>query len=102
MPNLAAQTSPVYRQMVEDTRQALTLNEIAEITGVKLRAVQNWAAGTSNPDGAQRDRLLELQYVIEQLSDVFDREGIEIRSEEHTSELQSLMRISYAVFCLQK
>src|SRR3546814_8977212 len=26
----------------------------------------------------------------------------ETRSEEHTSELQSLMRISYAVFCLQK
>src|SRR3546814_989705 len=26
----------------------------------------------------------------------------EVRSEEHTSELQSLMRISYAVFCLQK
>src|SRR3546814_6288329 len=28
-----------------------------------------------------------------------DKEG---RSEEHTSELQSLMRISYAVFCLKK
>src|SRR3546814_5029042 len=27
---------------------------------------------------------------------------IEMRSEEHTSELQSLMRISYAVFCLKK
>src|SRR3546814_3246567 len=27
---------------------------------------------------------------------------IRSRSEEHTSELQSLMRISYAVFCLQK
>src|SRR3546814_6719921 len=27
---------------------------------------------------------------------------LEIRSEEHTSELQSLMRTSYAVFCLQK
>src|SRR3546814_3094916 len=26
----------------------------------------------------------------------------DIRSEEHTSELQSLMRISYAVFCLEK
>src|SRR3546814_6580619 len=26
----------------------------------------------------------------------------DIRSEEHTSELQSLMRISYAVFCLKK
>src|SRR3546814_4096923 len=30
---------------------------------------------------------------------VGDRDG---RSEEHTSELQSLMRISYAVFCLKK
>src|SRR3546814_7980334 len=28
--------------------------------------------------------------------------GIASRSEEHTSELQSLMRISYAVFCLKK
>src|SRR3546814_4000953 len=28
--------------------------------------------------------------------------GTEERSEEHTSELQSLMRISYAVFCLKK
>src|SRR3546814_1580817 len=31
---------------------------------------------------------------------VHDRQGA--RSEEHTSELQSLMRISYAVFCLKK
>src|SRR3546814_10618147 len=29
-------------------------------------------------------------------------EDAAIRSEEHTSELQSLMRISYAVFCLKK
>src|SRR3546814_8309734 len=28
--------------------------------------------------------------------------GLSLRSEEHTSELQSLMRISYAVFCLKK
>src|SRR3546814_6960994 len=28
--------------------------------------------------------------------------GLRLRSEEHTSELQSLMRISYAVFCLKK
>src|SRR3546814_9898247 len=28
--------------------------------------------------------------------------GVDQRSEEHTSELQSLMRISYAVFCLKK
>src|SRR3546814_4792511 len=31
-----------------------------------------------------------------------DEAQAELRSEEHTSELQSLMRISYAVFCLQK
>src|SRR3546814_4950960 len=29
-------------------------------------------------------------------------EHADVRSEEHTSELQSLMRISYAVFCLNK
>src|SRR3546814_2082306 len=29
-------------------------------------------------------------------------DGVDARSEEHTSELQSLMRISYAVFCLKK
>src|SRR3546814_2816228 len=28
--------------------------------------------------------------------------GFHVRSEEHTSQLQSLMRISYAVFCLKK
>src|SRR3546814_9175443 len=31
-----------------------------------------------------------------------NRAVCELRSEEHTSELQSLMRISYAVFCLKK
>src|SRR3546814_7915525 len=31
-----------------------------------------------------------------------DEAGQMLRSEEHTSELQSLMRISYAVFCLKK
>src|SRR3546814_5937881 len=30
------------------------------------------------------------------------RQSAALRSEEHTSELQSLMRISYAVFCLTK
>src|SRR3546814_1937120 len=32
----------------------------------------------------------------------FDERRERARSEEHTSELQSLMRISYAVFCLKK
>src|SRR3546814_4671118 len=33
---------------------------------------------------------------------MFHEVAMEVRSEEHTSELQSLMRISYAVFCLKK
>src|SRR3546814_3342322 len=45
--------------------------------------------------GAGRDRLHKNRYAI------FARKPGG-RSEEHTSELQSLMRISYAVFCLKK
>src|SRR3546814_2200653 len=36
------------------------------------------------------------------LKALVERSGIDPRSEEHTSELQSLMRTSYAVFCLKK
>src|SRR3546814_7782069 len=38
------------------------------------------------------------------IANIFDKGGprVRLRSEEHTSELQSLMRISYAVFCLNK
>src|SRR3546814_7288668 len=38
----------------------------------------------------------------EPLAPAHDHAAVERRSEEHTSELQSLMRISYAVFCLKK
>src|SRR3546814_2054412 len=61
-----------------------------------------------------RDRLVSLrdrtqQRQVETIGDILwvaDRTvhlfQEEYRSEEHTSELQSLMRISYAVFCLKK
>jgi uncharacterized protein (DUF2384 family) len=52
--------------------------EIGEIVGAGERAIQKWAAGTARPEGAKRDRLLELQYVIEELSDVYRPEGVEI------------------------
>src|SRR3546814_7840998 len=47
---------------------------------------------------ATRHRGRRFAYILTVLSVVF----FGVRSEEHTSELQSLMRISYAVFCLQK
>src|SRR3546814_5512109 len=40
--------------------------------------------------------------MAETLCEGVQRVGHFVRSEEHTSELQSLMRISYAVFCLKK
>src|SRR3546814_2769417 len=43
------------------------------------------------------------KYVLGVIADVLPAELLTAnRSEEHTSELQSLMRISYAVFCLKK
>src|SRR3546814_3108387 len=45
--------------------------------------------------------LSELRCLVLDEADEMLRMGF-IRSEEHTSELQSLMRISYAVFCLKK
>src|SRR3546814_4252576 len=41
-------------------------------------------------------------YVVQDLRVATDPATQRPRSEEHTSELQSLMRISYAVFCLKK
>src|SRR3546814_9700890 len=48
------------------------------------------------PDAAWREVAPE-NLLLMDLAD-----GGRVRSEEHTSELQSLMRISYAVFCLKK
>src|SRR3546814_1680250 len=41
-------------------------------------------------------------YKTDNLTVAVVSDRMESRSEEHTSELQSLMRISYAVFCLKK
>src|SRR3546814_4142637 len=45
------------------------------------------------------EQLRLLEHVFKRAGTAFQRLG---RSEEHTSELQSLMRSSYAVFCLKK
>src|SRR3546814_1459547 len=58
--------------------------------GVRRRPPSKAAAGEQRVDA----HLLRLE------AEAGGRAGL--RSEEHTSELQSLMRISYAVFCLKK
>src|SRR3546814_1042730 len=49
-----------------------------------------------------RARLRQRELFLRQGDAVDGDVGEFCRSEEHTSELQSIMRISYAVFCLQK
>src|SRR3546814_5525324 len=57
------------------------------------------------PDGPLGGRQQERGKEDRRLHAICSGQGIatrRVRSEEHTSELQSLMRISYAVFCLKK
>src|SRR3546814_2612255 len=55
-------------------------------------------SGCDRPRRRGRRKLFDDQSLFESLH----QSTFGIRSEEHTSELQSLMRISYAVFCLKK
>src|SRR3546814_6569626 len=86
------------------TRQ-LDVRSSASIEGEAIR--ERWAE--------QVNDALELAQVADRVDHrSYARQGVEMeptvkmghasaaRSEEHTSELQSLMRISYAVFCLKK
>src|SRR3546814_6980420 len=79
---------------------ALRLPEkLLGLTNLRLKLLERgkWQAGEVFRFVDQRRRL-----VLERLDlivDLLERAG---RSEEHTSELQSLMRMSYAVFCLTK
>src|SRR3546814_5899008 len=58
------------------------------------RKIWPWLGGKRNQPGQQRSLLYQRP--------VCPPADSRSRSEEHTSELQSLMRISYAVFCLKK
>src|SRR3546814_5265223 len=81
------------------------------VVGVVLGAAMGLAAGAigdivadgSSADGvADHLRVLAPFVPIAALYSVVVQGTRGFRSEEHTSELQSLMRISYAVFCLKK
>src|SRR3546814_10483156 len=80
-----------------------------DLLGVPFVAASWEAVSTRFPDVDPRRLVLELtreqicHMVNNLISESRERIGTSgVRSEEHTSELQSLMRISYAVFCLKK
>src|SRR3546814_2061292 len=69
------------------------LGDVAEQVQAAVDDVAEGIAGVADQDARAIERAAGEPAAGEQ-----DR----VRSEEHTSELQSLMRISYAVFCLKK
>src|SRR3546814_3603529 len=71
----------------------------ARAQGPDCRAEQAAMRGLGAPDAAVREALLPPG--VEDAGSTADALTA-MRSEEHTSELQSLMRSSYAVFCLKK
>src|SRR3546814_5450095 len=73
---------------------------------------QQFSQVTNPPiDSLREKRVMSLRTRMGNLTNVLDEDAHQVRilllespvlrSEEHTSELQSLMRISYAVFCLK-
>src|SRR3546814_960357 len=91
-----------------NVHQELTVGQVAARSGVAVTALHFYESKglikSSRNQGNQRRYPRE---VLRRVALIKVAQGLgiplaEIRSEEHTSELQSLMRISYAVFCLKK
>src|SRR3546814_8992011 len=64
------------------------------------KAIDSWALPAPRPSDAEH--FANAFHAVDQGLASDSSALVTIRSEEHTSELQSLMRISYAVFCLKK
>src|SRR3546814_8908448 len=65
-------------------------------------AAYAYALKANNNDTAKAKAFTQALFKNVPVLDTGARGSTTTRSEEHTSELQSLMRISYAVFCLKK
>src|SRR3546814_2966329 len=74
---------------------------LASTVRSRAEAVHEEALQSQSAAQAAATRFAETVPASAKGPEVFDFDAL-VRSEEHTSELQSLMRISYAVFCLQK
>jgi uncharacterized protein (DUF2384 family) len=79
MEAAAEEAGVTYPRVVERLRaNGLQLAEVGRITGVQLRQVQHWLAGSSRPAHDKQSRLLDLHYIVDQLGDVYSPEGVEI------------------------
>src|SRR3546814_6198898 len=93
---------PDVRERVSHTARAQGSREIGPVGHADLCSRQSCARRRiAVPDHISSERQLSPSHV-NSTSRPCNRRTAFSRSEEHTSELQSLMRISYAVFCLTK
>src|SRR3546814_1648601 len=83
-----------------DERRPAAARAGREMTGAWLDPAQRTQRGIDNQSELLGTPAPEPRTLFE--ASWRDYVYAEVRSEEHTSELQSLMRISYAVFCLKK
>src|SRR3546814_3127615 len=68
----------------------------------KRYALPNSRVMIHQPSGGSQGQATDIEIQAREILTLRQRLNEILRSEEHTSELQSLMRISYAVFCLKK
>src|SRR3546814_6263034 len=97
---------------VQDAKRAIPgINEVRQLLFAalfladELNDVKATAESAKTPAPAPPTSDPRLADALESLADRMESLAARLavlRSEEHTSELQSLMRISYAVFCLKK
>src|SRR3546814_2086845 len=73
-----------------------SFGDLEVLKGVSLTAREGDVIAMLGSSGSGKSTFLRCMNLLERPN------AGRIRSEEHTSELQSLMRISYAVFCLKK
>src|SRR3546814_11129466 len=93
-----------YTTLFRSTTQLTAQNDVKGLREARRRRiarVEEHAARPRVPFERERAQPLSVSASF-QGADAQPKPVVERRSEEHTSELQSLMRISYAVFCLKK
>src|SRR3546814_9035760 len=109
LPDFTGLENVVLPQLIRGARQAEAEERAADLLG-RLGLGERLHHKPSKLSGGEQQRVAvaralanrPLLVLADEPTGNLDEATADRRSEEHTSELQSLMRISYAVFCLKK
>src|SRR3546814_7287899 len=78
------------------------LNTVESLLDAEVLILESGGAERSREQYLGHHAISDARFLKDSQREIAYRKARAARSEEHTSELQSLMRISYAVFCLKK